>query len=388
MKILMICDLFLENKQYQENLLAKYYLKLGHEVTIVASTFNSIFDYYSENYKKHNKPQNYNIKGINIIRLPYSINIFNKIRKSKNLKSILKSKSPDFIFVHHVPLNLIEPISYKKGHPRCKVVYDFHADYNNSAHNWLSFYILHKVFYRIIMKIYYKKLDKIFYITPDVGTFVNQMYGIPKNKMILLPLGADTDYINELKAKGTDKDIREKLGINQSSFVIFSGGKLTKQKEIELVIEAFLLIKAQTAHLIIVGDTDDIEYKTRILNLINHHSRIHFIGWVDGEVVHDYMAACDIAVFPASQSVLWQQAIGSGLPLIIGQSKNQDLTYLNKNSNLFLIESGSMNANKIYSVIKLLIEDRILLDSMKMNSYKTAKEFLSYDIISGISLMS
>lgn len=386
MKILMICDFFHENQQYQENLLAKYYIKHGHDVTIIASTFTSVFDYYSNNYNKKSKPQNYHLRGYKIIRQPYSINLFKKIRKLKNLKKLIYLELPDLIYVHGVPLNLIDPISYKNKNRRCKLVFDSHADFSNSANNWLSLNILHKIFYRIVMKLYSKRLDNIFFITPNGGTFLNQVYDIPYSCMSILPLGADTDYINKIKAKKTDIHIRENLGIKQNDFVIFAGGKLTREKKIELAIKSFLLLETQTVHLIIVGDTKDEIYKKEIYELINSHPRIHFMGWVDGEMVYDYMLACDVALFPGSQSVLWQQAIGTGLPLIIGQSEGQDATYLNRNNNIFILEKELICEKKIYDKLMLLIVDNELLMTMKMNAIKTTEEFLSYDRISKLSI--
>lgn len=386
MKILMVCDFFHENQQYQENLLAKYYIKHGHDVTIIAATFNSIFDYYSNKYNKKSKHQTYYSNGYKIIRQPYSINLFNKIRKLKSLKKLMYLEAPDFIYVHGVPLNLIDPVSYKNQHPVCKLVFDSHADFSNSANSWLSLNILHKIFYRMMMKLYLKDLDNIFFITPNGGKFLNQVYGISYNCMSILPLGADTDYINEIKVKDAHHNMRGNLGIAPNDFVIFSGGKLTREKKIELAIKSFFLIETQTAHLIIVGDTNDEKYKKEILALINFHPRIHFIGWVDGEKVYNYMIACDVAVFPASQSVLWQQAIGTGLPLIIGQTDGQNATYLNKNNNIFIIEKELISERKIFELLTLLIGDENILSRMKMNANKTTKEFLSYDRISEISL--
>lgn len=382
MKILMICDFFHENQQYQENLLAKYYLKQGHHVTIVASTFESIFDYYSGNYNRGSKFRVYHNKGYKIIRQPYSINLFNKLRKLKNLRKLIGEESPDLIYVHSAPLNLIDPVSYKMKNQNCKIIFDSHADYSNSAKNWVSLKILHSLIYRTIMKLYFKKLDNIFYITPNAGTFLNNVYGIPYSYMSFLPLGADTDYINEINARETNISIRNRLRINRNDFVIFAGGKLTKEKRIELVIKAFFLIESQTAHLIIVGDTKDEVYKKGILELINFHPRIYFMGWVDGEKVYDYMSACDVAVFPASQSVLWQQAIGTGLPLIVGQSEQQDTTYLNKYSNIIIIEKDSVSETEIFCKIKSLMDDEKLLISMKLNAIKTSNELLSYETIS------
>ena len=386
MKILMICDFFNENQQYQENLLAKYYLKNGHQVTIIASTFTSIFEYYSGNYKKDCDQKEYHVNGYKIIRQPYSINLFNKLRKLGKLKTSIKKESPDIIYIHGVPLNLIDPISFKKKNPQCKLIFDSHADYSNSAKNWLSLNILHKFLYRIIMKMLYKHVDKIFYITPDGGTFLNQVWGLPNNCIALLPLGTDSDYIREIKEKDIRLEIRNKLGISPSDFVVFTGGKLNRAKKTKLVIESFLLLNKEHTHLIIVGEAPDKTYKKELLELINAHPRIHLTGWIAGEEVYSYMLACDVAVFPASQSVLWQQAIGTELPLIIGQSAGQDATYLNRDNCTFLIEENQVNQENIYNLLNLLINDENLLKSMKLNASKTAIEFLSYDKISSLTL--
>ena len=112
MKIVMICDLFLENLNYQENLLAKYYVKAGHEVVIIASTFDSIFDYVNDNYS-HKESTVSNFFGIKIIKLPYSLNFLNKIRRFGGILNILKEEQPNLIFLHSIHFNLREAIHYK-----------------------------------------------------------------------------------------------------------------------------------------------------------------------------------------------------------------------------------------------------------------------------------
>ena len=78
MNILMLCDFFGVGQQYQENYLSKYYKKLGHNVVVVASTFEDIHDYYNNRYKVKKK-KNEIIDGTKIIRLSYSINFLGKI---------------------------------------------------------------------------------------------------------------------------------------------------------------------------------------------------------------------------------------------------------------------------------------------------------------------
>ena len=91
----MICDFYSETTQYQENLLAKYYTKSGHEVTIIASTFDSAFDYINEKYDSKIPAKIYNNNGIKIFKLPYSLNILNKLRKFSGILNILKEAKPN-----------------------------------------------------------------------------------------------------------------------------------------------------------------------------------------------------------------------------------------------------------------------------------------------------
>ena len=75
MKILMLCEFYNETLEYQENLLVKYYKKHGHDVTVITSTYESVFDYYN-NIHDNKKPKKvYYDHGATIIKLPFKFNI-------------------------------------------------------------------------------------------------------------------------------------------------------------------------------------------------------------------------------------------------------------------------------------------------------------------------
>jgi glycosyltransferase involved in cell wall biosynthesis len=381
MKILMICDFFHENCQYQENFLAKYYLKLNHEVVIIASTFSSVFDYYSQKYNKSSKECIYFIKGYKVYKEPYKINYLNKVRRLANVYNILCNENPDVVYVHGPTLNIIDAVKFKKQYGTVRLIYDFHGDFSNSASNWASYHILHKLFFRKVIQKHINYLDKIFYITPESGEFLNKLYKIPYNKMELLPLGADLDLIKEVKQNNFRNQIREKFGINPDDVVVFTGGKIDSQKRTHLVIESFLELSSKISHLIIVGDTKEDIYKTKILDLIANHSHIHYLGWIDANEIYYYLVASDIAIYPSSQSILWQQSIGMGLPIIVGQVKNQDASYLNQNGNVILLEENNITKEEILKHTELLINDRSKLNYLKSMAEKTAEEYLSFEKI-------
>jgi 1,2-diacylglycerol 3-alpha-glucosyltransferase len=377
----MVCDFYHDDQQYQENSLVKYYLKHGHDVIVIASTFTSIFEYYSEEYCKTNSRTVENIGGYQIIREPYSINVFNRLRKLASFEKLLNDFVPDFIFVHGIPLNLIDPVAYKRKNPKVRLVYDSHADYSNSASNWISLTVLHKIIYRGVFQKFKKYIDDFFYITPSGGLFCEQVYNIGRNNLSLLPLGADLDVIAKVDKSEARSRVRGNLGIDPSDFVIVTGGKITRRKKLDLLIRAFQLMQLQTANLVIFGDSDDKALKDEIISLINGDSRIHFVGWVDGLQSYDYFLASDVAVFPSGQSVLWQQAISSGLPLILERSSVADASYLNRYNNIILIDELEMSAQMILKELTGLHDDPNALLAMRRGAKLTTDDILSYEKI-------
>ncbi|RFN32554.1 hypothetical protein, partial [Salmonella enterica] len=73
-KILMLCDFYNKNLEYQENLLTRYYIKHGHEVVVIASTFESVFDYYDDKHDKNIKAHTFFDGKAKIIKLQYRYN--------------------------------------------------------------------------------------------------------------------------------------------------------------------------------------------------------------------------------------------------------------------------------------------------------------------------
>ncbi len=384
MKIVMLCDLYAESLQYQENLLAKYYIKHKHQVTVIASTFNSAFDYYNFSYDK-SKPGSVTFDGqAKIIKLPYSLNILNRLRKFAGVLDILEEESPDLIFIHNVHLNCTDAIRYVKKNAGCRLIMDFHSDSSNSGRNWLSVKVLHGIIRRYYLKKILKHIDKVFVVTPGGFKFLYDCYGVPYEKMELLPLGSDTDLAKDVLKSNTRDRIRNGLGIPSEDIVIFSGGKLKQDKKVELLIDAFFKINNPSLHIILVGDSGEAEanYKKALEKMVANNVNVHFIGWVSGQEVYKYMSASDLAVFPASQSVLWQQAISIGLPLIVGQVGVQDSSYLNVNSNVITIPEHELTGDKIADAIQGIIQSTESLGKFKSLAVAAIEHpYINYDKI-------
>lgn len=378
----MLCELYIENLEYQENLLVKYYRKHGHEVTVITSTYENVFDYYN-NIHDNSKPKRiYYDHGAKIIKLPFKFNLLGKIKKYTDITDIVEDFKPDLLYIHDIMPNMFEMLRYKKKNPHVKMIMDYHCDYSNSANNWLSLSILHKIIRkRLYMDPIRKHISKFYPIVPGSTKFLNEVYQIPEEEMEVLPLGADIDRVKEIKASGKRREIRERLGITDENIVIFSGGKFTPAKKIDLLLQSFNDINDPNLHLIIVGDADQYnkEYKELMLTLSQGNPNIHYVGWLDNGGVYEHLSAADLAVFPASQSIVWQQAIASGLALIVGDTGEQSIEYLNEFNAITELKKDEINSENIKKSIEEIIYKKDELDNRKALAVKTASKYLDWD---------
>lgn len=383
MKILMLQDFFGEGCAYQENMLVKYYTLLGHEVTVIASTFESVFDYISDNYDASRPVKTVYVDRAKVIRLPYRINFLNKLRKHAGVYEIIKNEAPDLIYAHDIHLNIKEAVRYIKKFPHCTLIMDYHADYSNSAKNWVSLNILHKVVRKLFLYQYLRYIKKIFPVVPESARFLNEVYGVSWEKMDLLPLGCDSDTCTRVISGVSRYMIRNERAINNDDIVLITGGKFDDLKKTHLAIEAIQLIQRPDVHLFIFGKASKGNeiYEKMLREKASESQNIHFWGWVSAERSYELMAAADIAIFPASQSSLWQQAIGMHLPLIAGDSGGQDMSYLNQNNNLIKVDREDISAEGFAKIILSLINNKETLNKMKEGAAKTASEFLDYRIV-------
>lgn len=379
----MLCEFFNEELEYQENLLAKYYVKHNHDVVIITSTVDSVFDYYNDKHDVNIPSREYYFEGAKIIKLQYKwVRFKSRLRKYKDITPILEAEKPDLIYIHDIMLNILEAVEYKKKHDDCKMIMDYHADYSNSAKSWLSLNILHKL---IRKKIYFdpakKYISKIFPIVPASSVFLQEVYGVTISDMELLPLGADTDLGNEIINKKSGLTIRQNLNILQEDFVIFTGGKLSETKKTDLLITAFIKLNIPRLHLIIVGKSSemDIEYEKKLKKLAVNNINIHLTGWLNNKQVYEYLDASNLAVFPASQSILWQQAISMRLPLIVGDTGNQSIAYLNEFNNIIILDKDEITESVISDKILMVLNNKDLYNNMKSGAEKITNKWLNWD---------
>lgn len=382
MKILMLCDFYNEKLEFQENILTKYYTKYNHEVVVIASTYESVFDYYNGSYDKNTPQKVYFDKKAKIIKLPYKFNILNKLRKYTSIKKILEDEKPDLIYVHDIMLNILECVTYIKRNPHVKMIMDYHADYSNSGKNWLSLKVLHGIIRKWYLDKSIKYISKIFPVVPAGVDFLHEIYKVPYEKMEVLPLGADIDLCKSVfEKKELHNILKEKYFIKDNTKVVITGGKLSPRKKTELLIEAFKSLNIDDKVLLVIGDSSepDMEYIQMLKEKSKSQKNIIFTGWLSTHDVYAHYAISDIAVFPASQSILWQQAIASGLPLIVGNTGHQSIEYLNMHENIIMMKKEDIQVETIKNNIEKVLDDKDLYSKMHKGALLVRDEKLDWN---------
>jgi len=356
---LCLCGPFTDKALYQENLLTKYHKKLGHDVSIITSqyTWNNKGEIVKEESKTY-----YNEHGIKVIRLPSEEIPFLNFKLYKNLYKSIENEKPDILFMHGIQfLNLKQVIKYVKKHTNVRLFVDNHADVINSARNWLSRNIQHKIIWKHYAKIIEPYTTKFYGVSTPSVNFLKEIYQITDEKIELLPLGIDDEKVEEFKNPYISKKIREKHNIKPSDFLIMTGGKIDNNKtQTLLLMQAIREMNIPSIKLIIFGSIIP-ELKSKFNKLLDEN--IIYVGWLDSDDIYKYLNSADLVVFPGLRSVLWIQAIGLGKPCVfnyIGPGITDDVD-LGGNC-IFLYEN---TVEEMKTVITEIVNNKNLYEQMK-----------------------
>ena len=307
---------------YQENLLPKYHKKLGHDVTLIVSTFShdkgAIVDVGEEDYV--------NADGVRVIRRAYknyATRALTNMHAQINAYPLLKEIAPDFIFFHGLQgTTIYQAIRYKKkDNPNCIIVRDNHLDYNIGTRCTRFKDKLIRAFHRRHIRRTLKYVDKVYGVTPWRKTYAEDYFSVPSSKTDVLIMGADDEKINFSSRESIRLKIREKYGIKEDDFLIVTGGKLDKKKKVDVLMEGCKNLAG--VKLLVFGSLLD-EERQSFESLLSSADNITYIGWVAADSVYDYFFAADLVAFPGQHSVLWEQACASKTPCAFARWEGMD----------------------------------------------------------------
>ena len=376
MKIVHLClgCFFPDNYSYQENLLPKYHKKLGYDVEVIASTQS--FDKQGKVCYFDNVGTYQNEYDIKVTRLPYKSDskIWKKLKRYRGVLDAISAAKPDILFIHGGQfLDIDQVVKYLNKHSEVTVYVDNHADFSNSATNWFSMNILHKIVWKHTEHQIEPYTKKFYGVLPVRVDFLKNVYGLPADKCELLVMGADDELVERAKTSGAHDHIRKQYGINESDFLIVTGGKIDKWKtQTLLLMQAVQNISNPNVRLIVFGSVTN-ELMDQVKNL-SDGKKVQYIGWIKSTDAYDYFEAADIVVFPGRHSVMWEQATGQGKPLIVKDWPGTH--HIDLGGNVIFLNNDSVD--EIQRAIDDLIEHPNKLRNMKEIAENKGMRVFSY----------
>lgn len=382
MKILHIClaSFFVDNYSYQENLLPKYHKLAGNDVKVIATLFT--FDENGKGAYLKEGGTYINEYGIEVTRLNYAKKKGAKrFRYFEGVYDAIEKAAPEVIFIHNVQfMDIKEVVRYLKAHPGVTVYADNHADFSNSATNWFSKNVLHKILWRRCAKKIEPFVKRFYGVLPARVEFLHDVYGLPKEKIELLVMGADDEKVEEAQDEDSVKALREKYGIKDTDLLIMTGGKIDKWKtQTLLLMDAVNNIDNDNVKLIVFGSVVP-ELKEEIEKRCTE--KVQYIGWIKAEDSYKYFAASDLVVFPGRHSVFWEQVCGQGKPIVV--KKWQGTTHVDMDGNCIFLNDDS--EEEIRGVLETLLNDKEKYEKMCLCAQQKGKEMFLYSNISKRSI--
>ena len=381
MKIVHLClaCFYIDNYAYQENMLPKYHKLMGFDVSVIASLIS--FDKNGNLCFLESAGEYVSNDGYKVIRLnfkKYFKSFFRIIKSYRKTYFTVEREDPSIIFIHGSQFwDIRQIVRYKKKHRNVKVFVDNHGDFINSGTNWISRNILHKIIWKHLAKKIEPFVEKFYGVTPLRCDFLRDVYKIKENKIELLVLGADDEKVNLKQGGQIRRRIRDKYNISENDFVIIAGGKINEMKNIHLLMKAVIELAGANIKLIIFG-TSNQKMKSVIEDLCKKSSGIINVGWIDSDKTYDYLIASDLAVFPGTHSVLWEQSVGTGIPCIFKYWKGMDHVDLNGNCKFLYHDQ----ATEIKEVLEEIIFNPVTYQTMKRVAVEQGIKKFSYNEIS------
>jgi len=137
-----------------------------------------------------------------------------------------------------------------------------------------------------------------------------------------LAVWANAVDTERFRSRERNDSLRQKIGFRKSDIVILCLRRLVAKTGVQYLIEAATSVAATIKNVkyLIIGAgplLNSLEQRASEIGLRDHFV---FLGAIPNEVVPDYIAACDIAVFPSlteATSIACLEVMASGKPVVV-----------------------------------------------------------------------
>lgn len=315
----------------------KYLSENGFDVSVICSSDNSLQSELGE--KIHFIP----------VDMPRGLSIFKSISVIRKLIKIFKQESFNFIQYSTPNAALYGAIAAKI----CRVKI---RNYHLMGFRYLGAKGILKVILKLLEKITCRLSSSIECVSKSNLELGVEEGIFAKNKATVVWNGStggiDLDRFSIENRTEWRNEIRNKLGYSKNDFIYGFVGRITKDKGIDELLEAFLN-SAHNAKLLMVGEFENEQkLNQELLSNAKSNNQIKFVGAVND--VEKYFAAIDMLVLPSYREGFGNVVIESaamGTPAIVSDIPGpRDAVIPNKTA-ILVPPNNTMALENIFSTV-------------------------------------
>lgn len=278
-----------------------YHPDIGGIEKIAQAISESLFDSFDIRvlcFSHNNESKNEIVDHVKVIRCGTNIKIASQqisARMISEIKEQITSFSPDYVIIH-TPNPFTEFFLLHHIPPKCRLIVYWHSDIIKQRFGNIFFTLLTE---RLLMR-----ADLVIATSPNYieGSHFLSKY---RNKCVVIPNCIEYKSL-ELTPNATRvlKEIKEKY---HDKHICICVGRQVPYKGFKYAIQAINMLN-DSFILFIIGRKG--ESTKELVKLAQKSKRIVFLGEIDNDTMHAYMAACEIFCFP---SITKNEAFGIAL---------------------------------------------------------------------------
>lgn len=333
-------------------LFTKYLRKLGHEVHIFAPTVKD----YKEKDKFVHRFNSIEFLPYPEYKIAFPISLF--------FSDLFKNKKFDVIHIQS-PFSMGVIGLYVGHHYKIPIIATYHTNYQDYLHYFVKPKEIEEILKPAAKRIAWKYLKYFFnkcnyVIAPTQYVKKNLLREGIKN-IFVIPTGVEIKKNNKSKI-----ELREKYKFEYKDKIILHVGRVTKEKNIEMIIRAVKELGNEYRLII----TSDGPYKKELMK--EKYKNIIFTGYLSEEKLKDYYKLSDVFVMASkteTQGLVLLEAVVNDLPVVVINAPV--ISDFVKETKIGLV------TNNLSKSIKDLINNKKMQEDIKDNRKNVIK---NYDI--------
>lgn len=319
-------------------------------------------------------------RGVQVHRLPV-------LRESeahaqvllRGLADRVRSLAPDVVHLHGVTAPTTHQVVFSSV--RATLVADSHTCTSNLVPFGWKKRLYYGLYSAGLGRVLATRVRRFLAVCDDARDVLVDVCGVPAERVFVNPLGADdARFTPDAAARAR---VRAALGVADDDALIVYAGKLSRGKDLEVLLDAFGRLDATdgpTTLLLLGNGARDYEAALRARAAAlppERAARVRFHDLVPNATLPDFYSAADLGVWPGDPSNTIQEATMCGVPVVTPANRVTNHVIAGGNG----VDFARGDADALRAALRGLLADRARLSALRAAARAHALAHLTWRAI-------